>query len=207
MNECIGMRRDHRGTRRIAARQRAAFRRHREHQRGGANQDVMEVDVIHRRRDAFRDDLVVQAFRRRVVRLHVAVDDPREAPIVVLPLLHHDPVEFRPPGAVFDEATDDVGELFDRVEPVRGALCNRQILGLVGEQRLDRRLPQAFLRAEVVGDQPAVHAGFGLDLAGTDRVVTALGEQRDRGLQQFVAGHLRPFLDQFALRNSHRRIE
>jgi hypothetical protein len=194
---------DHRGARGIAARQAPAFRRHREHQRGRADQNVVKVHVIHRRCDAFGNDFLVQALRGRVVRFHVPVDDPRETPVVVFAFLHHDPVQLRSVRAELDEAADHVGEPFNRFESVGVLLCEREIRGLVCEQRFDRGLPQHFLRAEVIGDEPAVHARFGLDLACTDGVVAALCEQRNCGLQQLVAGGLRAFLHELAFRDRH----
>ncbi len=163
------------------------------------------MHVVHRRRDTRGNHFVVQALRGRVVRLHVPVDDPRETPIVVFALLHHDPVQLRPVRAELDEAADHVGEPIDRFESVGVLLCEREFCGLVFEQRFDRGLPQRLLRAEVIGDEPAVHARFGLDLARADGVVAALGEQRNGRFQQLVAGRLRAFLHQLAFRNRHRR--
>lgn len=197
------MRGDHRRIARIPAGQAPTFGRHREHQRGGAHQDVVEVHVIHRRRDAFGDDLVVQTFRRRVVRLHVPIDDPREAPIVVLPLLHHDPVQLGAVRAVFDEAANHIGELVDRIESIGVLLREREIFRLIDEQCLDRRLPQGLFRTEVVRDEPAINAGFRFDFARADRVVAAFGKKSNRRLQQPVARQLSALLDQLALRRFH----
>ena len=160
--------------------------------------------MLHRRRDACGDDRLVQTFRRRVVRLHVPVDDPREAPIVVFPLLHHDPVQLRPMRAVFHEAADHVGESVDRIESVGALLRECEFFRLIVEQRFDRGFPQRLFRTEVVGDEPAIHARLRFDFARADRVVAAFGEQRDRPFQQPVARHLSALLDQLALRRLHR---
>ena len=168
---------DDRGIARIAAGQSSALRRHREDQRGGADEDVVKVHVVHRGCDAGGDRFVVQGFRQCVVGLHVPLDDPFEAPIVVLAFLHHDPVHVRACSAVANEEPDHVREPFGRIQVIRFGVRAGELVGLILEQRFHRRFPQRFLRTEVIRDQPAVHAGFRFDLARTDRVVSALREQ------------------------------
>ena len=204
LNDCIRVRVDNRAIVRIAARQTPAFRRHREHQGGCANEDVMKVHVVHWCRNTRGDRFVVQRLRHCVVRFHVALDDPFEAPVIVLAFLHHDPVQLRPLGAVVDERADHVRETGARIELPRLLAREFEILGLPVEQRLDRRLPQHLLRTEVIRDEAPIDPGRGFDFASADRVVPPLREQLDRCRQQVVPRDLRPLLDDLANRLLHR---
>ena len=80
------------GIARIVAGQTQAFRRHRKDQRCCANQNVVKVHVLHGRRDARLDGLVIQALAQRVIGFDETIDNPREPPVVVFALLHHDSI-------------------------------------------------------------------------------------------------------------------
>jgi hypothetical protein len=190
---------------RITARQTPAFRRHRIDERGGADENVVKVHVIHRRRDAGGNRFVVKLLRQRVIRFDEAIDDPRQTPVIVFTFLHHDAVDFRALGAEPDECANHVGKARLRVETARCCVHERQIAGVIFEQRLHRRFPQRFLRTEVISDQATLHAGRRFDFTRADCVVTAFREERDRGRHQTVPRHLGAFLDQFAGGLFHRR--
>lgn len=188
----------------IAAGQTPTFRRHRIDQRGCADQNVVEVHVIHRRRDPGINRFVVQFFRQREIGPHKVIDDPRETPVIVFALLHHDAIHFRALRAETDECADHIREARPRIETTRFFVREREVPCVIFEQRFHRRFPQRFLRAEVICDQPALHTGRGFDFTRADRVVTAFGEERNGGGQQTVPGHLGSFLDQFTRGFFHR---